>query len=194
MNYSEIRQKEDTFVKRKLYFLTAVMLLCAACTSKTPAPVSVTESPTEVPEETPIALIPSVSESADTSSSSVKPAETETAGSLKPEQEVGEVTSIRRYVSSSDMFSEPYLPELVLNPDGTFILTENLFEGMGHYSGTYTAEDYNLTLHVSSVDFSGFAGDDVKEIRFEALSEDALELMNDLCGSMKSDMWYLREE
>lgn len=181
-------------MKRKLYFLTAVMLLCAACTSKTPAPVSVTESPTEVPEETPIALIPSVSESADTSSSSVKPAETETAGSLKPEQEVGEVTSIRRYVSSSDMFSEPYLPELVLNPDGTFILTENLFEGMGHYSGTYTAEDYNLTLHVSSVDFSGFAGDDVKEIRFEALSEDALELMNDLCGSMKSDMWYLREE
>ena len=111
---------------------------------KTPAPVTVTESPTEAPEETLIALIPSVSESADTSSSSVKPAETETAGSLKPEQEVGEVTSIRRYVSSSDMFSEPYLPELVLNPDGTFVLTENLFEGMGHYSGTYTAEDYNL--------------------------------------------------
>ena len=92
------------------------------------------------------------------------------------------------------MFSEPYLPELVLNPDGTFVLTENLFEGMGHYSGTYTAEDYNLTLHVSSVDFSGFAGDDVKEIRFEALSEDVLQLMDDLCGSIKFDTWYRAEE
>ena len=181
-------------MKRILYFLCAAVLLCTACTSKTPAPVTVTESPTETPEETPIALIPSVSESADTSSSSVKPAETETAGSLKPEQEVGEVTSIRRYVSSSDMFSEPYLPELVLNPDGTFVLTENLFEGMGHYSGTYTAEDYNLTLHVSSVDFSEFAGDDVKEIRFEALTEDVLQLMDDLCGSMKFDTWYRAEE
>ena len=176
-------------MKRMFYYLTAAMLLCTACTSKTP---SVTQSPTEAPAETPLSVIPDGSASADTSSSSVMPAET--ASTLKPAQEVGEVTAVRRYVSSSKMFSEPYLPELVLNPDGTFVLTENLFEGMGHYSGTYTAEDYNLTLHVSSVDFSGFAGDDVKEIRFEALTEDVLQLMDDLCGSMKFDTWYRAEE
>ena len=43
-------------------------------------------------------------------------------------------------------------------------------------------------------DFSGFAGDDVKEIRFEALTEDVLQLMDDLCGSMKFDTWYRAEE
>ena len=133
-------------MKRILCFLCAAVLLCTACTSKTPAPVTVTESPTEAPEETPIALIPSVSESADTSSSSVKPAETETAGSLKPEQEVGEVTSIRRYVSSSDMFSEPYLPELVLNPDGTFVLTENL-----QFLGRTSTERIMLALSSSGM-------------------------------------------
>ena len=109
---------------------------------------------------------------------------------IKPAQEVGEITKARMYENSSDMFSEPYLPSLLLNPDGTFVLTENLFAGMGHYSGTYTIDDYVLDLHVDSIDFSGFAGDDVKEIRFEALSQDVLQLMTDLCGSVKFDYWY----
>ncbi|MBR2677266.1 MAG: hypothetical protein IKE28_10195 [Solobacterium sp.] len=109
---------------------------------------------------------------------------------IKPAQEVGAITKARLYENSSDMFSEPYLPSLLLNPDGTFVLTENLFAGMGHYSGTYTIDDYILDLHVDSVDFSGFAGDDVKEIRFEALSQDVLQLMTDLCGSVKFDYWY----
>ncbi len=109
---------------------------------------------------------------------------------IKPAQEVGEITKARMYENSSDMFSEPYLPSLLLNPDGTFVLTENLFAGMGHYYGTYTIDDYTLDLKVDSTDFSGFAGDDVKEIRFEALSPDVLQLMTDLCGSVKFDYWY----
>ncbi len=111
-------------------------------------------------------------------------------GTIKPEQEVGTVSTVRHYVSDSKMFSDPYMPELVLNPDGTFMLTENLFAGMGHYSGTFTSDDYILTLHVEETDFSGFAGDDVTEITFEALSEDVLQLMTDLCGSVKFDYWY----
>ena len=111
-------------------------------------------------------------------------------GTIKPAQEVGTVSTVRHYVSDSEMFSDPYMPELVLNPDGTFLLTENLFAGMGHYSGTFTSDDYILTLHVENTDFSGFAGDDVTEITFEALSEDVLQLMTDLCGSVKFDYWY----
>lgn len=114
----------------------------------------------------------------------------EQQGSIKPAQEVGEVTERRTYISDSEMFSSPYCPTLVLEPDGTFELTENLFEGMGHYRGTYTVDDIYLTLQVESTDFSGFAGDDVKVIAFEALSEDVLQLMTDLCGSVKFDYWY----
>jgi hypothetical protein len=47
---------------------------------------------------------------------------------------------------------------------------------------------------VEKTDFSGFAGDDVTEIRFEALSEDVLQLMDDLCGSVKFDTWYRTAE
>ena len=61
---------------------------------------------------------------------------------------------------------------------------------MGHYKGTYTVDDIYLTLNVESTDFSGFAGDNVKVIEFEALSEDVFQLMTDLCGSVKFDYWY----
>ena len=110
---------------------------------------------------------------------------------IKPKQEVGKVTGKRLYTSSSKMFSEPYQPTLEMDPDGTFELTENLFEGMGHYTGTYEIDDYRLTLNVSSVDFKGFAGDTVKKIEFEALRKDVLELRTDLCGSLTGDVFYL---
>lgn len=112
-------------------------------------------------------------------------------GTIKPAQEVGEINTTRTYISDSDMFSDPYRPTLILETDGTFELTENLFEGMGHYKGTYTVDDIYLTLNVESTDFSGFAGDNVKVIEFEALSEDVFQLMTDLCGSVKFDYWYL---
>ena len=109
---------------------------------------------------------------------------------LAPKQEVGEITETRLYISSNKSFEGKYSPMLELDPDRTFILTENLYSGMGHYYGTYEVDEYVLTLHVSKTDFSGFAGDDVKEIRFEALSEDVFQLMTDLCGSRQFDWWY----
>lgn len=112
-------------------------------------------------------------------------------GTIKPAQEVGAITDTRTYISKSEMFTDPYCPTLVLEPEGTFVLTENLFSGMGHYSGTYTVDDIYLTLHVDAADFQGFTGDDVTLIQFEALSPDVIQLMTDLCGSMKFDYWYL---
>ena len=120
-----------------------------------------------------------------------KTAQTAETGSYRPAQELGAVTDVRTYISDSDWFSSPYCPTLQLNPDGTFTLTENLFSGMGHYTGTYDIEDINLTLNVEQIDFSGFAGDDIKTIRFEVLSQDVIQLMDDLCGSQAFDYWYL---
>ena len=95
------------------------------------------------------------------------------------------------YISSNDSFSDPYCPTLKLNQDGTFELTENLYEGMGHYKGHYTRQDINLTLYVEETDFMGFAGDDVTVIEFETMSKDVVQLMTDLCGSRRFDYWYL---
>ena len=131
------------------------------------------------------------SDSTSSGKSSVDTSTVTSSGSIKPDQSLSKIQDTRYYVSSSDWFDEPYCPTLQLDPDGTFELTENLFEGMGHYTGTYEMDDINLTLTVKSTDFKGFAGDDVKEIRFEVMSDDVIQLMTDLCGSMKFDYWYL---
>lgn len=146
--------------------------------SSTPLP----EQPEPVPSEIPSVIPEPIDATAEPDDNS---------GTIKPPQEVGEVTVTRTYISKSEMFNDPYCPTLVLEPEGTFVLTENLFSGMGHYSGSYTVDDYRLTLDVESTDFKGFAGDDVTVIEFEALSPDVIQLMTDLCGSMKFDYWYL---
>ena len=113
------------------------------------------------------------------------------AYTIRPDQAKAPVKETETYTSSSTMFSSPYQPVLELNPDGTFTLTENLFEGMGHYKGTYEIDDIYVTLHVTECDFKGFAGDDIQEIHFESMTNDILQLTDDLCGSRKFDSFYL---
>lgn len=115
-------------------------------------------------------------------------------GWYRPVQEVGEITEERLYQSTNKQFEKPYLPSLVLKPDGTFVLTENLLEGMGSYFGTYEVDEYKLTLNVTKTDFKGYAGDDIKVIHFEALSKDVLQLIDNLCGSAAFDSWVLQND
>ena len=132
--------------------------------------------------------------SSDSASSSSSPFSQLPEGWYKPEQKVGEITEERLYQSASKQFEKPYLPSLVLRPDGSFVLTENLYEGMGNYYGTYEVDDYKLTLNVTKTDFQGFAGDDLKVIHFEALSKDVLQLIDNLCGSAAFDTCYLQTD
>ena len=71
-------------MKRILGFLCAAVLLCTACTSKTPAPVTVTESPTEAPEETPA----KADEDADMKIVGEKKTDEENAGEGKPSEDI----------------------------------------------------------------------------------------------------------
>ncbi len=97
------------------------------------------------------------------------------------------------FKNSNEDFSDPYCPTLYLNPDDSFVLVENLYEGMGHYYGSYFIDGINLYLHVYETDFYGYAGDNVEDMRFEFMSDYLIQSMMDLCGSKKFDYWYLEE-
>ena len=111
---------------------------------------------------------------------------------ITQENSVAPEESSEIYINENGLFEDPYKPTLELNNDGTFVLTENLYEGMGHYTGHYTKQDINLTLYVEEKDFNGFAGDNISTIEFEIMSKDVIQLMTTLCGSSERDYWYLK--
>ena len=94
-------------------------------------------------------------------------------------------------------FPDEYRPTLVLHPDGTFSLTENLLEGMGHYTGTYEQSEETLLCHVEVCDFDdgtgSIAGAQCKEIPFAKQADGSLTLEVYLCGSFENDSFLLQE-
>ncbi len=85
------------------------------------------------------------------------------------------------YYTNDSYFSSQYRPNLTLNADRTFVLVENLAEGMGTYTGTFTLSKATLTLNVTKVDFMGFSGDNVKTIIFTVNNAHTLTIQTQLC-------------
>lgn len=87
------------------------------------------------------------------------------------------------YQSTTTECNPPYIPKVEFMEGNTFNFTENLYEGMGNYTGHFTVQGNQLTLDVEDINFSGFLGDDVKVIRFTIMEDGTLTLQNDLCFS-----------
>lgn len=89
--------------------------------------------------------------------------------------------------------SEAYLPYLELNSDGTFVLTENLFAGMGHYRGWYEeVPNVGYVCHVEDdSELQGFMGYGVTTIKFSLNDGSTIVLMNDLCMSESGNVFTL---
>lgn len=103
----------------------------------------------------------------------------------------GEYYGNSAWVSNSDKFVDAYRPSFVTFDDGTFYYTENLLSGMGYYTGTFEMdESYGLTCKVENVSFSGYKGENVKEIRFTRYNAWQLQLETDLCGSEAKDRFW----
>ena len=71
------------------------------------------------------------------------------------------------YVHTAREIEQAYRPRLELYEDGTCAFTVNLLSAMGRLEGLYAVDGDWLTVTVQSLDFTGFAGDDVKELTFE---------------------------
>lgn len=81
-------------------------------------------------------------------------------------------------------------PSVAFFKDGTFIFTENLYNRMGTYTGTYDLDDnYGAILTVKNHDLKGYKGENVKEIHLLHYGDYNLQLDTDLCASEKGDIF-----
>lgn len=78
------------------------------------------------------------------------------------------------FVQITDQTSSDYYPSIVFVPDGTFMLTVNLYEGMGHVWGTYTANGQRLECTVVKRDFAGFVGDTMTAFTMDVVDGETL--------------------
>lgn len=71
------------------------------------------------------------------------------------------------YVFAAEGVDPRNYPTLSLREDQTCCFTVNLLTHMGHMEGSYTVQGSSLEIIVDEVDFDGFIGDDVRELRFD---------------------------
>lgn len=111
------------------------------------------------------------------------------------------------YTSSTETFSfktqtwihepiqdvkEEYLPTITIATDFSFLFYENVYAGMGKYIGYCSPEQNGWACKVTDGSgMMGFAGGDVKEIIFESIDSETMELKTDLCMSMSGDRFKL---
>ena len=90
---------------------------------------------------------------------------------------------------------EEYLPTITIATDFSFTFYENVYAGMGKYLGYCSPEQNGWACKVIDAStMMGFAGADVKEIIFEAVDGETLELKTDLCMSRAGDRFKLWKE
>ena len=86
-------------------------------------------------------------------------------------------------------FSEEYAPKVVFDASWGFVLTENLFDGMGTIEGSYSLVGDSLVLKIEKIHYSSFGRDSLKEIRFTLNADGSLTLKTDICLSSSGDIF-----
>jgi len=154
--------QEVNFLKKLLilWIVLSVLLTFCACqardgTSSAPKPVPV-----------PTAEIPSESEEIP------EPQYVEPSSAASQSDELDWLPG--EYIAQDPDLEVQYRPVLTLAQNGTFVLTVNLFSAMGEITGTYTTNGVELQLQVETLNYEGFAGDDVREIKFDIVSDHSL--------------------
>ena len=84
-----------------------------------------------------------------------------------------------------------YQSTLTLYPDGQFALNVNLYEGMGNVYGTYVCVNFEkISFSVNERDFSGFAGDDIKEFTMQISNDKLVYTSSDYIGCVNEGMEF----
>ncbi|MCQ2530059.1 MAG: hypothetical protein MJ086_02230 [Lachnospiraceae bacterium] len=97
------------------------------------------------------------------------------------------------WVLKDDELVNDYKPLISLDSAGYFSFKENLYSGMGHMYGAYTESDKTIECTVYSIDYVGYAGDDVYSLTFEKTSPTTLTLKTDICYSKNGSVFELAD-
>ena len=115
-------------------------------------------------------------------------------GYVKPDEGFAFKTQTYIHEPIQDV-KEEYLPTITIATDFSFLFYENVYAGMGKYIGYCSPEQNGWACKVTDGSgMMGFAGADVKEIIFESIDAETLELKTDLCMSMSGDRFKLWKE
>ncbi len=84
-------------------------------------------------------------------------------------------------------------PNVIFDADGTFVLTENCYSGMGQFKGWYEKTSTGYICHVQDASsMQGYAGGDVTLITFVMKDDHTLLLKTDLCMSRTDNEFILQ--
>ena len=89
------------------------------------------------------------------------------------------------YISIKSGMS-PYEPSLMLFQDGTFEFTENCYEGLKIYKGSFSADATTLKCKVTEQKPAGF---DKSELTFKRINDSILEIQDNICATMAGDLF-----
>ena len=107
-----------------------------------------------------------------------------------PEGIGGDKTLLGKYISDTEDSVDEYKPYLELYSDGSFVLAENVYEGMSKIYGTYSIHNGILTCTITDKStMQGYTGYDLNSISFNVKQTDVYELANDICMSRKGDIF-----
>ncbi len=96
------------------------------------------------------------------------------------------------WVMKDEDLIDDYKPTLSLDSAGYFSFRENLYSGMGHIWGVYEESDTQIACTVYSIDYAGYAGDNVYYIVFEKTSPTTLTLQTEICYSHVGSVFELQ--
>ena len=122
------------------------------------------------------------------------------AGYTKPDETFTFKTQTYIHEPIQDV-NEDYLPTITIASDFSFLFYENVYAGMGKYTGYCSPEQNGWACEVT--DGSGMMGfncgdgigcDTIKKIIFESVDGETLELKTDLCMSRSGDRFKLWKE
>lgn len=84
-------------------------------------------------------------------------------------------------------------PNVIFDADGTFVLTENCYSGMGQFKGWYEKTSTGYICYVQDASsMQGYAGGDVTLITFVMKDDHTLLLKTDLCMSRTDNEFILQ--
>ena len=101
------------------------------------------------------------------------------------EYTVSENVHLMKYVMNTEETIEQFRPVFTVYPDGTYVFTENVYEGMVEIYGIYNTDGLDYVCHnYDNSALQGFAGYDVTDFGF-MVQENKVKISTDICFTRK---------
>lgn len=130
-------------------------------------------------------------------SRSTRPSASSQAGSTgstssAPTPAPAESAFVGTYYDASGVAPPEYTPAISFAADGSFHFAVNLLEGMGEITGSYAEGAGVIECAVSSINFSGFAGEGISAFSLTVVDANTLVYNGEMVGATSAGATFVR--